>query len=873
MSIRVTFAFILAFIIAPTANTRLTAQLLWEDHFSPGNTVTTTNAWQGDVADFEVNAAGQLHLNAPVAGSSTLVLPYQVDDSLRFSAWFRMDFAPSATNILQFWLSASTPDLSTADGYYLEMGENGNLDAIKLMKRSAGIATLVSTGASGALANQPAQAAFRVTRRSTGLFTLDADYLGTTNLVLQFSATDTEIATTGTKYAGVFCLYTDTRKDKYYFDDIALERLRPDLTPPQATTASILDAQTVQLNINETATLTNTIRAIAQPGNLTTPNLSITTSGNGYIALFSTPFVSGTNYTFYLLSAADADGNIADTLVYTANYIAYETALAGDVILNEIFPDPTPSFGLPDYEYIEIVNRSGKYLKGDAITIRDGTSAAIKLTGVVLAPGDIHVLVGAGAGQNLPAGVKYTAITGLPTLNNDGETITLANLNGETIDAITYDLTWYRDAVKDDGGYALERINPTLPCSDSQNWKASTAPIGGTPGAQNSVYDLTPDTTPPTIISAKLTAPKVLTVMLSEPAAEPVVFNPAAWFINPPDTEVSSVTKTGSATYVLQLQSEPKPGVLYTVFPAGITDCSGNLDAREFPFGVIETAVVQDLVINEFLFNPQTGSSRFVEIVNISNTFIDLAQCRFIGGEIGFPKLVQITAPIVLAPDSMVVLTPDVADILQRYPLAHPKRLYKNDLPTLPDDAGTLAIECFAGTVVTMIDSFDYSKTWHSPFLSSTAQEGVSLEKLDLSLPGVLRSSWISAASPNNGTPTGPNSQKVGINPVTGADLIKLDANRLSPDGDGYEDFLSIQYQLPESGYFGAMQIFDSEGNLIKKLANAVLFGQNGVIRWDGDNDDGAIERPGIYLLFFELVSPQGKVFRTKNVVTLVKRF
>jgi hypothetical protein len=71
------------------------------------------------------------------------------------------------------------------------------------------------------------------------------------------------------------------------------------------------------------------------------------------------------------------------------------------------------------------------------------------------------------------------------------------------IDSIRYTTNWYKDAIKDDGGWSLELINPlqNSTCLDATNWIASNDANGGTPGVVNSVYSLAPDVTAPKISS------------------------------------------------------------------------------------------------------------------------------------------------------------------------------------------------------------------------------------------------------------------------------------------------------------------------------------------------------------------------------------
>jgi hypothetical protein len=104
-------------------------------------------------------------------------------------------------------------------------------------------------------------------------------------------------------------------------------------------------------------------------------------------------------------------------------------------------------------------------------------------------------------------------------------------------------------------------------------------------------------------------------------------------------------------------------------------------------------------------------------------------------------------------------------------------------------------------------------------------------------------------------------------------DIIQLPQDRLSPDDDGYEDYLPIFYNLPAPGYFASFTLYDSEGIPIKQLVRQELIGTEGQIRWDGDSDDGARVRPGIYVLYAEIFEPGGTVKREKKAVSVVARF
>jgi len=58
------------------------------------------------------------------------------------------------------------------------------------------------------------------------------------------------------------------------------------------------------------------------------------------------------------------------------NLIFYETqsAVRYDVIINELFADPSPQIGLKDKDFVELYNRSNKVINLAGFIVTDGTS-------------------------------------------------------------------------------------------------------------------------------------------------------------------------------------------------------------------------------------------------------------------------------------------------------------------------------------------------------------------------------------------------------------------------------------------------------------------------------------------------------------------
>ncbi|MDZ7758383.1 gliding motility-associated C-terminal domain-containing protein [Rhodohalobacter sp.] len=148
------------------------------------------------------------------------------------------------------------------------------------------------------------------------------------------------------------------------------------------------------------------------------------------------------------------------------------------------------------------------------------------------------------------------------------------------------------------------------------------------------------------------------------------------------------------------------------------------------------------------------------------------------------------------------------------------------------------------------IDRVDYKPEWHNPNLITT--QGVSLERINPDFESNDSSNWGSHASVIGGTPLGRNSlhQQTGIE--NGPEGVTLSPNPFSPDDDGVDDNLVINYQFEDPNYMLKVRIYDRYGRLVRNLANSHAAGLNGSLTWDGRTDDGQRNRIGIYIIYVE---------------------
>ena len=586
----------------------------------------------------------------------------------------------------------------------------------------------------------------------------------------------------------------------------------------------------------------------------------------------------------YTLSASpavsDCSGNTvaADNKVLTGLAEAPESQ---DVVINEIMADPDPGIGLPEVEWIELHNRSARIIDLGSLSFSDGSSVPATLPGYLMFPGNYVVIAATSVAATLrpfsPGAVLATSISS-SLLNNDGDVLTLSTINGMEIDRVAYQLDWHTDLAKRNGGYSLERINPNLQCPGGINWVSGTQPLGGTPGAANAAFNPVLETIAPRLVTAITLSPDTLQLFFSEILDKSTADIAAGYRLDPPRLIASVEQLTKTPAQVLLVLAEPlELGVFYALTAhAPLADCSGNTVSSSdtsFVF-VSQYPEPQDIILNEVLFYPPVRGVRYLEFYNRSDKTFTWSEFLLANDLLDGDTLAVLSKRL-FRPGEYHVFTSQPDTIKHRYQNINPENLLRQSLPSMPDKSGTIRLLWQRGHTAVTLDSFVYDEAFHNQLYNTSQRRGVALERIRADGPTNAPANWTSAApvlTGAPGTPTLKNAQKVDSQPFED-DLIRLSTERLSPDFDGYEDFLDIVYRLPQEGYAATMTVFDSDGLPLKRLVRQQLIGTEGALRWDGDLDDGTMARPGIYVLFLEIFNPNGEVRRVKKSVAVVKRF
>lgn len=826
----------------------------FRDDFSNRN---LANRWQGNIEKFVVNNDERLQLNdVSTISPARLATSVSILGSTTWEFWLTMDFAPSTTNYANIILSADKADFSQGfNGYWLKMGGiSGDQDAIEFYRQDGTRRTLIFSGSAGAVANAPTIVRVRVTRDAQGLWTLFADYKGDRNFVEEAMAIDNTYNIGS--FFGLECIYTATRSDKFLFDDFLIDTQKDDI-PPQLLTVNPLNATTLELIFDEPIQLSTNINDFQIEPTRTVTQIK-SGSANSLIINVSPNLVSLESYTITVNNIRDVAGNTLLRASRTFEYIQFELPEPYDLLMTEIMADPTPTVGLPDVEYVELYNRSKKVfnLKGFLLS---NPRKGISLPDYVLLPGQYVVLYK--GEQNLFRN-NNLGLSDFPLLVNGGDDLALLAPNGTIIHTVSYTINWYKNTKKKDGGWSLEMINPEDFCNvDGANWQASENGNGGTPGNRNSVWNVVADQRFNGVVRALVLEASKVRLFFDEAVDINAVANLNNYTIQGLSLKNALAEPPIFNTVLLEFTDNIPANQIFRInLGLNITDCQGNvIENNNFvEFAIPDIAELMDVIINEVLFNPETGGSDFVELYNRSDKIIDVGQFIMANRQGAFISEVKpVRMGYLLFPKSYVVITPSVEDIKSRYRIENPQAFIESDLPSYPDREGTVVVYRAGAQQEVILDEFSYNRDFHHPLLDD--ENGVSLERINPERPTQDSNNWHSAAaSVGFATPTYQNSQFLNIDENIKT-LFTLPYTTVSPDGDGFQDFLLLNYQLDEVGFIADIRIYDANGRLVKRLNKGELLATEGSIKWDGTLDDGKKARIGIYVVQAEYFQTDGK--------------
>ncbi len=301
---------------------------------------------------------------------------------------------------------------------------------------------------------------------------------------------------------------------------------------------------------------------------------------------------------------------------------------------------------------------------------------------------------------------------------------------------------------------------------------------------------------------------------------------------------------------------------------SGVPDTSGGNSPHDPGDFESERPIANDVLINEILFNPRGDGADFVEIYNNSDKLINLSDlCVATVKKDSLTAIKPLsTSAMPFSPGQYMVLTTDPDNIKKEYYTENPNAFLKMaSMPAFNNDAGTVIL--LADSVT--IDRFDYTEKMHFPLIKNP--DGVSLERVSFKRPSNEAGNFRSAAaSAGYATPGYKNSQYT--EEINSDEEVFLNSKTFSPDNDGFEDALMINYRFKEPGNIANINVYNDKGVLIKHLAKNMSLGQEGAVTWDGLNENSLICPVGIYIVYAEVFNLNGNVKKYRKPCVLAAK-
>ncbi len=833
------------------------------DDFSDGD-YTLNPTWTPDNVANWIIASGQLRSNSATPNSTfSISTPSAQSLNAQWEFYVNLQFNTSSLNFVDVYLMSSNATMVLVNGYFVRIG--GTPDEISLYKSTNGVATILVDGVDGVTNSSNNKLKIKVTRDATDVWKLERDVSGTGNAYITEGTKSDNSFGTSSFFGMKITQSTASFTTKHFFDDFYIGPLIGDTKPPAIVSVSVLSATQLDVLFDEpldpisASQLTNfsVDQGIGDPS---TANLQ---PDQKTIRLtFSQSFPNGIQRILSISNVKDVAGNAMINASRQFLYFSPSPTNAKDIIITEIFADPTPQIGLPDAEYIELFNRSDNPIDLAGWKLSDGSSTATFATQIIL-PNEYCIVTSASSASKFISLGKTIGLANFPTLNNDGDYLSLRT--NVLIDSVIYTSSWYQDEDKQGGGWSLELIDTENTCAEASNWIDSENLLGGTPGKQNSVFANKPDLTGPKLLSV-IAQPNQLILDFDEKLEKPLG---NISIVVEPTIPISKVYFNNQALTALKIElGQPLINKqLYKAQVANLRDCEGNFIQAEFnqlEFALAEEADSLDVIVNELLFNPRSGGVDFLEVYNRSTKFINLKGFKvanYEGNVIKNEKVID--RDVMLKPGSYLVFTSNSVTLKSQYPQSVEKNFFELTMPSFNDDEGTVALVSDKQKV---IDYFLYEEALHTPLLKD--KEGVSLERISVEANSNEPSNWRSAASAVRFATPGYFNSSARPDNLLADRAIQIEPEVFSIDRAG-QDFAKITYRFEQGGWVANVKIFDQQGRLTKTIANNQTIGFEGFFRWDGDRDDSTKARAGYYMVWVEVFDTKGQVktYRERIIV------
>lgn len=543
---------------------------------------------------------------------------------------------------------------------------------------------------------------------------------------------------------------------------------------------------------------------------------------------------------YIALITMSLEENPNDNISY-ANLLV--TFAYNSLVLNEFLPYPN----IEQTEFIECVNISDNVIDIAGWNLSNNRSSTTLNCHTQIPSSGYLVLAKDSSFFNYfpPSNATIIIPQKWLSLNNTSDKIIIKDLTGRTIDSLLYDDTWDLKS-----GISFEKIFPYLTSNNESSWSLSTSENGATPGVLNSVTPLAHDLSLDSLATS------------SDVGDSSSTFSITFFITNCGQTNCYNACIKLFKSSEQQLKmfesieiEELSPGENDTLscligpFQSGTHNLIAAIDWEydeysendTLNFSITISFIGETILISEFMPDPfdiNTLDNSISEYIEIYNTGVDsICINEWHISDNNTAKPVEIFHQNLLPPHKYFIVASD-SSIFNFPCVNYLNTVVLHNFPSLNNSEDAIFITDPTGKV---IDSLQYNATWK-------ITKGISLERIYFNNPNFY-SNWRASVSSFGGTPGSENS--VAITTPLKKPGIKAEPNPFSPDGDGIDDEVAFQYQLPFPTAKVTLEIYDLAGRLIYRPAHNLPTSSEGAIYWNGESKYGKRARIGMYIVRF----------------------
>ena len=825
--------------------TKVFAQtILFNEHFDSLN----TNLFIGDTINFQFNHTKQLQLNGNNYPDTAFIWHSKIDSTWQEQQlWIELKFSPSATNQCRWYLASNSTNEADSNfqAYFIEVGENGNADTWRFAKQIGATYYPLANGPLGLLAKNDNRFRIRV-RQKKHLWQISIDSLGSRQFEFRTDINDS--ISFPISYTGIRAVYTSTRAKLFYWDDWYIGDSIIDYQAPYIQALSYSFPNEIIIEFSEAVRRECLLKQNFLLDGIAMDSVFRDNTYFSKVHLLSNSKLSKGLHYLFSSNTIDEAGNKMNGINSPINITQCNYS---DLLISEFLADPSPSIGLPNCEFIELYNRSKDSFNLNRFYLGDSSEINQIQTDQWIHQNEYLILC-ANSNCRFYPNRPCLELSSFPTLNNSGDKIILLNSDSSLVDRTEYDLTFYQDEFKREGGYSIERLDLTHPCANKANWQASMSNSGGTPGCKNSQEkNISPNENFESV-SGQINHSNSITIICNE-AIRPDELHFAAAICEQLQDTLRNAKYNYSKPNELNFESNSifDTNSIYTIRLIGINNCFGqHINAvKSIDIGYGFEADSGEICINEILFNPKPGDNDYIELYNTSTKSIDISKLKIAKLSEGkadyYYSLLHQQRNIL--PQEIICLSKDPIVTSLNYPKHESANILTySGICTMNDDTDRIILINRHGIKV---EEIAYHEKWHHPLLGDV--EGVALERRSIQQSGLAKENWVSGcANDGYGTP--------GL--VNAASAVNYDRDSsedwliypklLTPNGDGLDDYLYLKKKVIDDQIIAEVKIVSENGVIVKNVCVPQTISNQEWQIWNGLTEDCRVGPTAIYYVW-----------------------